>query len=655
MSRFSYLPASLLAKCALFSVILFQTAFGGDDWKPVTPADLQIKTPSVEPNADAEALFWEVRVDDANTDSLILKHYIRIKIFTERGREKYSKVDIPYTKGVKIGNVIARVIKPDGSIVEITKNDIFDREIVRQDKVKVRAKSFAVSGIEPGVIFEYQYQESIGGGIAEDMRMYFQHDVPIRTISYYFKPYTSVRYLTFNMDENKFEKDKNGFYRATLNNVPAIKEEPYMPPVDEIRKWLLVYYTKSKPSSATDFWSRLGGQIVQNYGVKDTLKPDKDIKSAAEQITAGAATQEEKIRKIFDFCKQKVKNISYDPNLTDDQKDEIKPSKSASDTYKKLQGRASDINELFAALSSALGFETRLAFGGDRSEKFFTVEQAHESFIHFSAVAVKFGNEWRFFSPGDFFLPFGMLDWREESTGVLLLGTKDYLISETPYSVPNNSVERRKGNFKLSEDGTLTGTVRIEYTGNLANERKKDNYKLSQNQQEDNLKEEIKQRLSTAEISSISIENLMDPEKPFAYVFNISVPNYAQKTGRRMFIQPGFFEYGKQPVFQTEDRTYPVFFHFPWSEIDEIIITLPPNFELESPNSPTPIGDPSGISKLDIRILLDQATNTLIYRRNFEFGNKGITLFPKNSYPPLKRLFDLFHSSDNHTLTLRQK
>ncbi|MCV4640039.1 hypothetical protein OFB62_32560, partial [Escherichia coli] len=80
------------------------------------------------------------------------------------------------------------------------------------------------------------------------------------------------------------------------------------------------------------------------------LKPDKDIKSAAEQITAGAATQEEKIRKIFDFCKQKVKNISYDPNLTDDQKDEIKPSKSASDTYKKLQGRASDINELFAAL-----------------------------------------------------------------------------------------------------------------------------------------------------------------------------------------------------------------------------------------------------------------------------------------------------------------
>ncbi|MCV5943320.1 DUF3857 domain-containing protein, partial [Escherichia coli] len=76
---------------------------------------------------------WEVRVDDANTDSLILKHYIRIKIFTERGREKYSKVDIPYTKGVKIGKVIARVIKPDGSIVEITKNDIFDREIVRQD------------------------------------------------------------------------------------------------------------------------------------------------------------------------------------------------------------------------------------------------------------------------------------------------------------------------------------------------------------------------------------------------------------------------------------------------------------------------------------------------------------------------------------------
>ena len=33
-------------------------------WKPVTPADLAVKAPVVDPKADAEALLWEVRVFD---------------------------------------------------------------------------------------------------------------------------------------------------------------------------------------------------------------------------------------------------------------------------------------------------------------------------------------------------------------------------------------------------------------------------------------------------------------------------------------------------------------------------------------------------------------------------------------------------------------
>jgi hypothetical protein len=59
-----------------------------------------------------------------------------VKIFTERGREKYSKFDIPFTKGMKIKELAARVIKPDGSVTEIKKEDIFDREIVKASGLK---------------------------------------------------------------------------------------------------------------------------------------------------------------------------------------------------------------------------------------------------------------------------------------------------------------------------------------------------------------------------------------------------------------------------------------------------------------------------------------------------------------------------------------
>lgn len=169
---------ALLNLCVFFSAAMVALA-QDKDWRPVTPAELAAKTPVVEPDADAEVMFWEIRVDDS-TENLVMNHYVRVKVFTERGREKYSKVDIPFRKGIRIKGIKARVIKSDGSRVELAKNDIFDREIAKTDKIKVRAKSFAVPNIDPGVIVEYRYQEVYEYGSANNMRMTFQHDVPIK-------------------------------------------------------------------------------------------------------------------------------------------------------------------------------------------------------------------------------------------------------------------------------------------------------------------------------------------------------------------------------------------------------------------------------------------------------------------------------------------
>ena len=121
----SFKKHSVLLFLSFLLLINLQVVFAGDDtWREVTTAELQMKTPKVEPGADAEAIFWEVRVDDSGTDNLIMKHYIRVKIFTERGREKYSKIDIPFVKGMKIKDILARVIKADGTIVELAKKRI---------------------------------------------------------------------------------------------------------------------------------------------------------------------------------------------------------------------------------------------------------------------------------------------------------------------------------------------------------------------------------------------------------------------------------------------------------------------------------------------------------------------------------------------------
>src|SRR5216684_4603231 len=103
----------------LFSVLI-ATGLYGADWKAVTPEELAQKAPRVEKDADAEAFLWEVHVlDEAQGGEYphsVFTHYIRIKIFTDRGKEKYGTVDIPYFGRTNVSGIAARTIKADGSI-----------------------------------------------------------------------------------------------------------------------------------------------------------------------------------------------------------------------------------------------------------------------------------------------------------------------------------------------------------------------------------------------------------------------------------------------------------------------------------------------------------------------------------------------------------
>ena len=210
------LPLFLLC----LGLVLPAAVFAGDDWRPVDPADLALKAPVVEKDADAEAIFWEVRLSDevdGGTPRTVLRHYIRIKVFTERGRESQSKIDIPFLSNWKIQDIAARTIKPDGSIVELKKEDVLERTIEKSNGGKIKAKSFAMPGVEPGAIIEYRWKEVRNDQLANYIRLYFQRDVPVQLVKYYIKPLSlpgfeyGMRAQTFNGQASPFTKRKTVF------------------------------------------------------------------------------------------------------------------------------------------------------------------------------------------------------------------------------------------------------------------------------------------------------------------------------------------------------------------------------------------------------------------------------------------------------------
>ncbi len=656
----------------VFAQISFAVSGGGDEeWRPVSPDELAMKKGKVEVDADAEAIFWEIRINDSSDSKLTLEHYVRVKILTERGREKYSKFDIPYSKRMKIKNVAARIIKPDGSIIEILDKDIFEREIVKLNKVKIKAKSFAVPNIEPGVIIEYKYQEIIKNAGAVGMKLAFQKDIPVQKISYFYKPNnkkSKPRFQSYNFTDTKFIEDKKGFYLAERTNVPGFREEAYMPPEDQVRPWMLLQgldvtltgasynsfsFVIKNPSNPASFWAAYSAE--RKGLTKLVFDADKDITNTAKQITASAKNDEEKLNLLYEFTQSQIQNTTFDTTLTEDERDNLPKIKSLSDVLKKKQAASAYLDMIFGAMANSLGFETKIAFLADRSEIFFEPKMTNEDFINPGAIAVKLNGQWKFYNPGLKFLPSGKLVWYEEDVWCLLIGDGDYGWVKTPFSGIDDTNSKRTADVKLLEDGTLEGTVKIEYTGHRALTKRLDMYNESENKREEDLIGEIKSRISTAEISNVSITNLDNHKLPLIEKYKFRIPSYAQKTGKRMFFQPGLFEYGSNPVFATADRKYDIYFNYPWSETDEINIKLPEGFALDNAEAPGEIGDSGNTGKLSIRISVDKANNNLIYKRRFHFANNGSMVFPKASYEPLKNLFDEFHKAEMHTITLKKE
>jgi len=639
-------------------------ALAGDEWRAIDPAELAAKVPTVDKDADAEAIFWEVRLldeVDAGTARTVLKHYVRIKIFTDRGRESQGKINIPYLDNWRITDLAARTITPDNRIIELKKEDVFDSTVVRQSGRKLKTKSFSMPALETGSIIEYRWREVRNDQIASYIRLQFQRDVPVRVVKYYIKPLSlpdfpyMMRLQTFHGAVSPLTKEKDGFYSLTMERVPAFHTENRMPPEDQIRPWMLVYYSEDKKLAAEAYWKEKGKEFHQKF--KSLAKVSEEVKAAAATAIGDATEPEQKLQRIFEFCREKIKNTNDDASgLTAEQREKLKQNKAPADTLKRGQGTSRDIDMLFAAMALSLGFDVRMANLADRSDIFFDRGFVDDYFLVTYDIAVKVGDSWRFYDPASTYVPLGMLRWQEEGQAALISDSKEPVWVETPISSPAKSLEKRTGKFRLLEDGTLEGDVKIEYTGHLASDKKEFNDDDSQAQREETLREMVKQRISTAELSDIKIENVTDPVKPFTYAYHVRVPGYAQRTGKRLFFQPGFFTYGASSPFDSGTRSYDVYFHYPWSEEDEITIELPEGFGIDNGDAPAPI-TPEMTAKItaqSIKMAFDPSQRALVYNRKFFFGGGGAILFPAARYAAVKQIFDAINKSDTHTITLKQ-
>jgi Domain of Unknown Function with PDB structure (DUF3857)/Transglutaminase-like superfamily len=658
---------------SLLSVI-FVTRFAGAQnpvpinisWDPISPAERQLSAPVVEKDAGVEALFWNIHVQDEFFGQDLrrsLNHYVRLKVFDEKGKEKTATIDIEYGSHTSIVNVAARTVKADGSIVELKRDAVYKRDLVRSGGTKIKVVSFAVPGVEPGAIVEYRYKEIRDDPQILYARLQMQREYPVQKITYYVKPLPNdysggyrMSVWPFGCKPSPFKPERDGFDSFFVENVPAFHEEPMMPGEPNVRWWVLMLYRKSDNTDAEKYWTDIGKKWYDR--LKQSVKVDDELKKAAAEVTSGAKNQDEKLAALAAYVRKQVKGY-YDPGVSDADRNKVMSKlpkdrlRTAPEVFKSGMGSSDDRNLVFAALASSVGIEARPALLPSRNDILFDPKMADEYFLDSIDMAVKSGDTWKLYDVSAHRLPPGMLTWGEEGVQALLSDPKKPSFIISPSSPPEASLIRRKGRLTLDEEGTLEGDVEEAFSGHSAEARREELDGESEAKQLELVKERVSKVFSTAELSNVSIKNIDQAAQPLELQYHVKIPGYATRTAKRILLQPLYFERGAGPVFTAATRRYAISFPYAWKESDDLVIQLPAGFVIDQAASPAPMNfGPTGSYAVHMSV---RNKKELVITRDLIFGNEGQLNYEQKVYPQVKNVFDQIYGADTKALTLRQE
>jgi hypothetical protein len=658
----------LMGLCSLGTcTALAQPAVSIDTaWLPITDAERSMAKPVVDKDAGVEALFWRVHIRDEVVGGRDVQrafyHYVRLKIFDEKGKEAAATIDLPFSDKTSILYVAGRTVKADGTELELKKDSIYERDLVRAGHTRLRVKSFAMPGVEPGAIVEYRWKESSFEPRSLYIRTQFQREFPVQKVTYFFAPlssqYTSYRMsiLPFHCTLPPFQTDPRGFQFFTLENMPAFHEEPMMPGEPNVRAWALAFYSDGSRREPEKYWNNVGKEQYNRY-LKPAMKANNDVKEAAETATSDAKSDEEKVLALIRYIRKNLRDL-FSSQVTEAERAQILKDmpkdrfRTASEIFKSGIGDADELNTLFASMASAAGLEVRPALTADRQDIVFVPTMVDTYFLRHIDMGVHIAGDWRLYDVSTRELPANMLSWTEEGMQALLSDPKNPTFVKAPVASPEASARVRKAKFTLSEDGSIDGDIDLEYSGHSAQDRRSQLEGESDARRLERFKDELSKSYPDAEISDPRIENASDPEKPLSLHYHLKAAGYAQRTGKRLLLQPFFFQRGVAPIFSASQRKYPVFFPYAWKEHDSVTFELPSGFALDNAEAPASLdfGAP-GSYKVKI---LTRGGKELILDRDFTFGKEGRIFFGAENYQQLKKVFEEIQKRDDDTISLKQ-
>jgi hypothetical protein len=619
------------------------TALAADEWLPVSPEDLAMKDFAPIPGAHAVILYRNVERNDKESWE---KQYFRIKILDEEGKEHANVETEVMSSAVKVTNLEARTIRPDGTIVPFDGKAV-DKVIAKYKGTSLYSKAFTLPDVQVGSIIEYRYRTKWDTLMLYDSVWNIQSELPTRDADFslhYYNDGYNISWLTFLLGSKPV--DKKGTVSLTVHNIPGLEKEEYMPPQKELRARVEFVYSRGPMKSGDPFWD---DQAKEWYQLADEFM---NKKKAAQNEVAGLVgandTSEVKLQKIYDRV-QKIRNLTYESEKSskEQQRENLKENAHIEDVLKHGYAFHNQLVRTFVALARAAGFDATLIRVTERDELFFHKEIPKWEQLSSELALVKVDGKERYFDPGTPMCPFGFLSWEDTGVAGMVLDKDHAVWKKTPQPDPAESMQRRTAELQLDRDGSLTGQVTVLFEGQDALHERMLERDSDEAERKQDLEDMFKRWLPTGTAIELGkVDDWNSATTKFSVSAKVTIPNFGAATGKRMMVPISIFPGTDKHPFQHARRIYPVYFRYPYRESDVITIKLPEGLQVETlPNTrqvPTPFAE------LNLKTASEAGTVTI----NRDIVMKGY-FFQREHYPDLRGFLDQVKSMGDEQAVLR--
>jgi hypothetical protein len=456
------------------------------------------------------------------------------------------------------------------------------------------------------------------------------------------KPDFNIRYKEINMPAKVVtgtDKQGNKTYTWQVDNLKAIKDEPYSPNKDK-------YLSKVKIAPENFSYEGIKGSFT-NWKELGKWQYDKLLASRLQippttaqhmnELTADITDPKLKAKKIYEYMQGKTHYISvqigiggFQPFLAADVDQQNYGDCKALVNYTQALLKAVNINSYYCVVQAGSRKQSMLS-------DFASMDQGNHIIL-----CLPFKNDTTFLECTSQKIPFGFLgDFTDDRT-VLACTPDGGKLLHTPKYVAQSNLQQRNANFILNEKGELSGSMQTTFKGTQYEER---DQVITESP-----KEQIKSLLKTYAINNLEIEKAdFKQDKGLQPVttenIKLEAGDYGSiNDGKIVFLLNATNRLSNVPR-EIRNRRNDVYINRGYTDEDEITYTLPAGYRIDLKPVNVSIDKPFG------KFSLTTVTkgNELIYKRKIQIVDGT---YNKDTYQDLVDFYSTIVEADNSNVTL---